>query len=331
MTLSATEPTAQLDLSLCRQLVRIRVIEEMIADSYAEQEMRCPVHLSIGQEAAAVGVCSQLLPTDYVVSGHRSHGHYLAKGGNLKAMVAELYGRIDGCSRGKGGSMHLVDLSVGFLGATPIVGSTIAIGAGAAFASHLRNDNRITCVFFGEGAAEAGIFHETLNFAALHALPVIFICENNLYSISSPLSVRQPANREIYQLAAAHGMPAVPADGNDVGAVYAATKIAATRARQGLGPSFLELHTYRIREHCGPNFDLDLGFRPDGEFDYWKERDPVSVWTSKLVKRGDLSDDQIRQMETEATEEMASAVAFAKASPFPEPDELERDLFATSR
>ena len=177
---------------LYREMVRIRIVEESIAEHYPEQEMRCPVHFSIGQEAVAVGVCVHLDPSDHVFSNHRSHGHYLAKGGDLKAMVAEIYGKEAGCSRGFGGSMHLLDLKHGFLGAAPIVGSTIPIAVGSALTATVKEEDRVTVVFLGDGATEEGVFSESLNFAALKQLPVVFVCENNLYSVYSPLSVSQP-------------------------------------------------------------------------------------------------------------------------------------------
>ena len=186
---------ADIARQLYYQMLRIRMVEEAIADLYAQQDMRCPIHLCIGQEAVAVGVCAALAADDYVLSGHRSHGHYLAKGGNLPAMLAEFYGKVTGCCQGKGGSMHLVDLAAGFLGAVPIVGSTMPIAVGTALASVMRGESRVTAVFFGEGATEEGVFHESLNFAALQKLPVVFVCENNLYSVYSPLAVRQPAGR----------------------------------------------------------------------------------------------------------------------------------------
>src|SRR5207249_1080843 len=197
-------------------MLRIRLVEERIAEMYPQQEMRCPVHLCIGQEAIAVGVCAALDNTDYVTGGHRSHGHYLAKGGDLKAMVAELYGKATGCCEGKGGSMHLVDLPVGFLGAVPIVGSTIPLAVGAAFGAMMRSEKRVAVPFFGEGATEEGVFHESINFAALKKLPVVFVCENNNYSVYSHISVRQPANREVYSVAEGHGVESLQGDGNDV-------------------------------------------------------------------------------------------------------------------
>lgn len=201
-------------------ILRIRLVEEKIAALYPEQEMRCPVHLSIGQEAVAVGACAALAKEDYALSGHRSHAHYLAKGGNLNAMLAEIYGKQTGCCHGKGGSMHLIDLSAGFLGAVPIVGSTIPIAVGTAFGSFLREEMRVTLAFLGEGATEEGVFHESINFAMLKKLPIVFVCENNLYSVYSPLVVRQPADRSVVQLAQGHGIEGYQADGNDLEQVY---------------------------------------------------------------------------------------------------------------
>ncbi|HEV8539680.1 MAG TPA: thiamine pyrophosphate-dependent dehydrogenase E1 component subunit alpha, partial [Nitrospiraceae bacterium] len=238
-----------------REMLRIRLVEEKIAELYPEQEMRCPVHLSVGQEGVAVGVCAAVGPEDYAVSAHRSHAHYLAKGGDLKAMLGELYGRVTGCCLGKGGSRHLIDRSVGFLGAVPIVGSTIPIGVGAAFGTIMRGEPRVTIVFFGDGAVEEGVFHEAVNFAVLKQLPVVFICENNFFSVYSSLNVRQPQTREIYELARGHGLDSRQDDGNDVAAVFKLTKVAVDKARVGGGPTFLEFKTYRWREHCGPNYD----------------------------------------------------------------------------
>ncbi|HET6882539.1 MAG TPA: thiamine pyrophosphate-dependent dehydrogenase E1 component subunit alpha, partial [Pirellulales bacterium] len=206
----------ELSRRLLRSMLRIRLIEEGIARTYADQQMRCPVHLCTGQEAVAAGVCAALDDSAQVMSTHRAHGHYLAKGGNLRAMLAEMYGKATGCAGGYGGSMHLIDLSAGFLGAAPIVGSTIPIAVGVAFGSSLRGENRVVVAFFGEGATEEGAFHEAMNFAALKRLPVLFVCENNLYSVYSPLGVRQPAARSVWQTAAGHGIESRHGDGNDV-------------------------------------------------------------------------------------------------------------------
>ena len=247
-----------------RAMLRIRLVEQAIAERYAEQQMRCPMHLCIGQEAIAVGVCAALQPGDKVFSNHRAHGHYLAKGGSLKAMLAELYGRATGCCGGRGGSMHLIDLDAGFMGATPIVGGTVPLAVGSAWAARLQRQPRVTVVFFGDGCFEEGVVHESLNFAALHKLPIVFVCENNQFSVYTRLNERQP-ERPIYPIAAAHGMSAVSGNGNDLDAVLGLARAAIGRARAGAGPQFLELHTYRWREHCGPNFDDNLGYRSDAE------------------------------------------------------------------
>ena len=256
-------------VELWRDMLRIRMVEEAIAEHYPEQEMRCPVHLSIGQEAAAVGVCAALQRKDWVFSGHRSHAHYLAKGGDLKRMIAEIYGKATGCCGGKGGSMHLTDQAAGFIGATPIVGSTVPIAVGAALTSQLHEEGRLVVIFLGDGAMEAGVVHESLNFAVLKNLPVLFACENNLYSVYSPLEVRQPPQRSLSQLAAGHGIQTMLVDGNDVCAVFEASSKACQSIRSGNGPIFLEMPTYRWREHCGPNYDNDIGYRTEEEFESW--------------------------------------------------------------
>ena len=314
---------------LASGILRIRVVEERIAELYAEQQMRCPVHLCIGQEAVPVGVCAHLSPKDVAFGGHRSHGHYLAKGGDLKAMLAEIYGKADGCSGGKGGSMHLIDLKAGFLGSTPVVGSTIPIGVGAAYAAKLRGEKRVSVVFFGEGATEEGVFHESVNFAVLKALPVVFVCENNLYSVYSPLSVRQPKNSRVYELARGHGIESLHGDGNDVAQVYRLAGRAVAKARRGGGPTFIELSTYRWREHCGPNYDNDIGYRSESEFLVWKKRDPVARVKKAVAKlRGGRA--WLALVERELAAEMEEAVAFAKASPFPPESDLLKDVVAES-
>ena len=203
-------------LDLIRSMTRIRMVEEEIANRYSQQQMRCPVHLSIGQEASAVGVCSVLKNTDLVFSGHRNHAHYLAKGGSLKKMINEIYGNSNGCSGGRGGSMHLTDIPSGFVASTPIVASTIPIAAGAALSVQAKNTDQVVVVFFGDGAMESGVTYETLNFAAVKNLPILFVCENNRYSVYSPLSVRQPIERKLCDVAQAIGIKAYECDGNNV-------------------------------------------------------------------------------------------------------------------
>jgi TPP-dependent pyruvate/acetoin dehydrogenase alpha subunit len=309
-------------------MLRIRLVEEKIAELYPEQQMRCPVHLSVGQEAVAVGVCAAVEPDDYALSTHRSHAHYLAKGGDLKAMLAELYGRVTGCCQGKGGSMHLIDRSAGFLGAVPIVGSTIPIGVGAAFGSFLRKERRVTIVFLGDGATEEGVFHEAVNFAVLKRLPVVFACENNFFSVYSSLDVRQPPRREIHDLARGYGLESRHGDGNDVEAVFDLAKAAVEQARSGRGPVFLEFKTYRWREHCGPHYDNHVGYRSEQEFEEWKARCPVAGLKQRLLEQGLITRQDLDGIEAALTEEVEQAVAFAKASPFPEPQLLQEHLYA---
>jgi TPP-dependent pyruvate/acetoin dehydrogenase alpha subunit len=291
-------------LTLEKELLRIRMIEEAIAAKYHEQKMRCPVHLSIGQECVAVGVCAALNRDDYAVSGHRAHAHYLAKGGSLKKMIAEIYGKETGCCRGRGGSMHLVDLEAGFLGSTPIVGGSIPIGVGAAFGSVLKGEKRLVVIFFGEGATEEGVFSESLNFAALKKLPVLFVCENNLYSVYSPLNVRQPPARSIPAIAQAHGVFSLEGDGYQLHEVKALAEKSVEYVRSGKGPALIELQTYRFHEHCGPALDP---YQPEQEVNAWKRRDPVATLST-------ASDEIAREIE--------EAFAFAEASAWPHEENL---------
>ncbi len=317
----------KISIPLFKDMLRIRIIEEKIAEIYPQQEIRCPVHLCIGEEAIAVGVCANLTRDDYVLSNHRSHGHYLAKGGDLRAMMAEIYGKANGCSRGKGGSMHLVDLSAGFIGAVPIVGSTIPIAVGTAFGTVMRDEKRVSVVFLGDAATEEGVFHESLNFAVLKKLPVVFVCENNLYSTYAPLSVRQPESREIYRQAEGHGIKSYHGDGNNVVEVYKIAGQAIDRAREGHGPTFLEFKTYRWREHCGPYYDNDLGYRTESEFQEWRRRCPLEKLQGQLLKEGILSHQDIDRLTGNFEAEIEQAIAFAKDSPFPEESGLMEDVY----
>jgi len=307
-------------------MLRIRMIEESIAVLYAEQEMRCPTHLCLGQEAPPVGISTRLRVSDLVFSGHRSHGHYLAKGGDLRSMVAELYGRETGCARGKGGSQHLIDLDCGFMGSAPILASTISVAVGAAWAAQMSEENRVVVVYFGDAATEEGTFHEAMNFAGLKRLPVIFVCENNLYSVHSPLGVRQPP-RTIASMGAAYGIEAERADGNDVELVYRLAGQAVRRARKGDGPTLLEFLTYRWAEHCGPNDDIHLGYRSAEELHAWKLRDPLKIARQRLIRNGELDDDLENVMTEKIRCEIDGAVVFAKQSPFPHGSELYAHVF----
>jgi TPP-dependent pyruvate/acetoin dehydrogenase alpha subunit len=315
-------------VSLYREMLRIRRVEEAIVARYPEQQMRCPVHLSIGQEGVAVGVSAALRSDDYMISTHRGHAHYLAKGGDLRAFIAELYGRETGCSGGRGGSMHIVDRSVGMIGSTPIVGGSLPIAVGTAFATRLDGGDRVTVVYFGDGTTEEGVFLEALNFAALKTLNVLFVCENNAYSVYSPLSVRQHPNRSRAGIAAANGLATACGDGNDVVAVRDATLAAVARARNGGGPTFLEFETFRHREHCGPNFDDELGYRDPAFVASWLARDPVMTLERALLADGTLDASTQAEIASELRAEIEDAFAFAIASPFPPASELFRHIFA---
>jgi TPP-dependent pyruvate/acetoin dehydrogenase alpha subunit/pyruvate/2-oxoglutarate/acetoin dehydrogenase E1 component len=310
-----------------RSMLRIRRIEERIAQRYAEQEMRCPVHLSIGQEAAAVGACLGLTPADQVVSTHRCHGHYLAKGGNLPAMLAEIYGRATGCCGGRGGSMHLFDDAAGVLCSVPIVGSSIALGIGAALHFKQSGQPQVCVVFLGDGALEEGVFHEAANLAVVHDLPVIFFVENNLYSVYTPLSERQPA-RPLAQLGVAHAMPVLEADGNDVLAVHRVSSEATERARRGGGPTLVVVETYRFREHCGPAYDDDLGYRPNGELRSFEERCPVKSLRAELSEQHGFSPERHAALERELDTEIEQAFELARSAPFPAKSSVAERVYA---
>ncbi len=312
---------------LLGSMLRIRLVEEVLAERYAEQEMRCPMHLYIGQEAIATGVCTLLRLEDKVFSNHRAHGHYLAKGGSLNAMVAELYGRATGCCGGRGGSMHLIDLDVGFIGATPIVGGTVPLAVGAAWASALRQEGIVSVVFFGDGCFEEGVVHESMNFAALHKLPVLFICENNDFSVYTPRRLRQP-DRPIYRIAEAHGLKAYAGDGNDLDGVLRLAARSIEDARAGEGPQFLELQTYRWREHCGPDFDNHLNYRSDEEVERGMNDCPIERYKVKLRRDGIDADALAGRLEREIRQEIDRAFEFSFASPNPTPAEAGEKLYA---
>lgn len=306
----------------------IRKVEEGIAERYVHGRMRCPTHLSIGQEAAAVGVCAALEKEDLAISTHRAHAHYLAKGGGVSAMLAEIYGKVTGCCRGRGGSMHLIDRSVGFVGSTAIVGNSLPIGVGLALSLKLKKSRQISAIFFGDGCVEEGVFYESANFAIVRNLPVLFICENNFYSVYSPLSVRQPPGREIYKMVEGLGMSSGIIDGYDVEATYKAARMAVEHVRSGKGPFFLEITTYRWREHCGPNFDNDLGYRSDVEFQGWKDRDPLVKYKTLLLNRDYIDKKDIVEMDKKIDSKVNAAFEFAESSPFPEHYEAFTDEYA---
>lgn len=299
---------------------RIRALEQGIADRYGEQEMRCPTHLSIGQELVGAAAGMALRETDMAVSTHRAHAHYLGKGGDMKAMLAEIYGKETGCAKGRGGSMHLIDESVGFMGSTAIVGNSIPVGVGLGLSIQLDGDDRIACIFIGDAVFETGVFYESVNFAVTRKLPVLFLCENNLYSVYSPLSVRQPEGRKLHEVAAALGLHSAFADGTDAAATAKAIQDMADDTRSGKGPAFLEISAYRWREHCGPNFDNDIGYRSEAEYEEWRAKDAVERLERDLLGDKTLTKDEIAAMEKTIKTEVDEAFAFAQSSPFPAPE-----------
>jgi len=294
----------------------IRQVEERIASEYPSGEMRCPMHLSIGQECVPAVLNLFLDDKDFAVSTHRSHAHYLAKGGDLNAMIAELYGKQSGCSKGRGGSMHLIDDDVGFKGSTAIVGNTLPIGVGLALSKKIKKDKGIVVVYLGDGATEQGVFYESINFSVLKSLPVLFVCENNLYSVYSDLSVRQPKHRKIHEMVNAMGMHTKSGNGYDVSQTYDVLKGATEYVKEGNGAAFVELSTYRWREHCGPGFDNDIGYRTEQEFDSWYEKDPLTQLATELLTQGALSKTEFEDLKTDLDSKIDFAFKSAKESEF---------------
>ena len=310
-------------LEMYRQMVRLRVFEEQVKEIYMAGLMPGLAHLYIGQEAIAVGVCSTLRGDDYITSTHRGHGHLLAKGGDPKLMMAEIMGRESGYCRGKGGSMHIADLKLGIIGANGIVGASIPIAVGAALWLKMNNQDRVIVCFFGDGASNQGTFHEGLNLAALWGLPVVFVCENNLYG----LSVRQDRHQKIKDIsvrAAAYDMPGETVDGTEVAAVYEAARRAVSRAREGGGPTLIECKAYRwLGHHAGD----PARYRPKGELEYWQTRCPLKLCREELKAKDWLDEETDRDILKEAEAEMLAAREWAVAQSFPRPEEAMEDVY----
>jgi TPP-dependent pyruvate/acetoin dehydrogenase alpha subunit len=279
---------ANLLISLHQGLLKVRLTEELLAERYKQQEMRTPTHFGIGQEAVAVGVCHALRRDDVVYSHHRCHNHFLAKGGSVYKLAAELYGRADGCSGGRGGSVHITAPEVGFIASSAILGETTACAVGSALAFKMDRADRVAVTFFGEGAMDEGSFYESANYASLKKLPVLFVCENNLYATESPFQARQPPATDLCERVRAFKIEARRIDGNNVQEVHRATEEALKRLRAGEGPYFLECMTYRWREHVGPYFDHELkrGYRSRAEVEVWMERCPLKRSAERLTRLG---------------------------------------------
>ena len=310
-----------------RAMLRIRRIEEEIERRYHEDQMKTPIHLVIGQEAAAVGCCAALRKTDLVYTSHRTHGAYLAKGGDLGRMLCEMHCRINGCVGSRGGSMHLIDKAAGVAGTSAIVGGAVPVATGAALAAMMKHEDRVVVVFLGDATTEEGVTAESLNFAALKKLPIVFFCENNFYSVQSPLASRQPP-RNIRAWAEAHGMPAVSVDGVNVLAVNDAVAVAVARARAGDGPTFVEAAVYRFRAHGGAGDDSRTGYRTEAERMAWEAVDPLPLFGEYLRRAGQLDASVAQDMENEIAVEIADAFELALASPNPVEEDLYRHVYA---
>lgn len=316
-----SEVSPELAERLYLSMYRIRRVEEEIARVYPSDRVKSPVHLSIGQEAVATGVCEALAPGDIVFGSYRGHAMFLAKGGDLRGMIAELYGKLGGTARGKGGSMHLVDVAHGVMGTSAVVGTSIPNAVGYAYALHLRQQSDIVVSFFGDGATEEGVFSESLNFAALKRLPILFVCENNGYAIHTP-QVRRQSNPRICDKVTPFGIPAVRIENNDVVSIHGQARKFVDALRSGeSGPFFMECMTYRLMEHVGPLEDFGLGYRDQSEAAPWRAGDPVKSLAKAIpsAKRAAL--------EEAVEQEIREAFAYAEASPFPGPEELARHVY----
>ena len=314
--------------AMLADMVAIREAEIALGKLVESGDVICPVHLAVGQEAVPVGVSHVLEATDRVFGGHRSHGHYLAMGGDLYQLFAEVLGKRDGCSRGMGGSMHLFAPETGFWGSVPIVGATIPIAVGAALAAKMDGSGAVAVAYFGDGAAEEGVLHEALNMASVMALPVLFVCENNLYASHMDIAQRQPSDSTA-RFARAHGVSATVVDGNDAVTVADAARRLVADARSGRGPGYLEAVTYRWYGHVGPDENIDVGIRRSAEeLAGWKGRDPVARLAAALAERGDVAGDEVETLRAHAADRVAEAVKRALAAPYPDNAALFDHVFA---
>jgi len=310
-------------LHMFRTMVKIREFEEAAGRLAEQAKIPGAVHLYAGEEAVAVGVCAELTPEDAITSTHRGHGHCIAKGGDVKRMFAELYGRATGYCHGKGGSMHIADLDLGILGANGIVAGGAPMAMGAAFASKYRKDGTVCVLFCGDGATNEGAWHEALNFAGLYKLPLITVVENNHWGEWSRQEAQAPIT-ELYVRAQSYGMPGVRVDGQDVLAVNEAAHDAIERARGGGGPSLIECDTYRFHDHIGR---AERENRPREEVAYWRSRDPIDIFRAKLVERTILTNETAERIVEEVRREIEDAIAYAEASPYPDPADLLKDVY----
>jgi len=321
LTLSARQLS-----DMYRRMFLIRNFEYKVADLYAKTKIFGALHNYAGEEAVAVGVCSNLRDDDYVFGSHRGHGSYIAKGGNVQRLMAELFAKATGVCKAKGGSMHVADVSVGMLGASGIVGGGIPLATGAGLSAKYRGADQVSVCFFGDGASNQGVFHESLNLASIWDLPVIYVCENNQFAESTRFSDAMRV-KHIADRAAAYGIPGIVVDGMDVSQVYHASNEAIARARSGNGPTLIECNTYRFEGHeMGDPYHT---YRTKRELDEWKARCPVVTLRMKLLNSGMLTEQEIQQLEQEVLAELEEAIKFAESSPRPDPESAFTDVFAT--
>jgi len=323
----STDPvplTREEAIALARQMLRIRRFEESCAELYGAGKIRGFLHLYIGEEAVAAGALSVLSPDDAIVATYREHGHALVRGLTAKSIMAEMFGKVTGCCRGHGGSMHLFDAATRFYGGNAIVGGGLPMAVGLALADRMQHIERVTACFFGDGAVAEGVFHESMNLAALWKLPVLFCCENNGYAMGTSLE-RSESQTDLCVKAASYRIPARPVDGMDVVAVRQATATAAAAVRAGEGPMFLEFRTYRFRAHS--MFDPDL-YRPKAEVEEWKKRGPLHAFTGRLKAQGLFTEADFERLEAEVTAELAAAVAYAEESAWEPVENLLKDVSA---
>lgn len=310
-------------------MLRIRVCEESLIETIINGEVRCPCHLYSGEEAVATGVCASLKKTDYIFGNHRSHGHFLAKGGGMKELIAEIYCKETGCSRGRGGSMHLIAPDIGMMGSVPIVAGTISLALGSALASKIRKEKRATVCFFGDGATGEGVLYEALNFAALKKLPIVFVCENNFYATHMPVRECRVEN-SIYKIAEPFYIESNGIDGNDVLKVYEASRKAIDKCRSGEGPVFLEFLTYRFRGHVGPDDNIQgihTDIRPKEEIERWLQKDPIELFEKYLLRNELVDKSVLDEIRCKVQKEVNEAHIFAKNSPMPDRRSLTKYVY----
>ena len=315
-------------INMLRKMILIREFDELAIKLRTEGKIYGVVHPCVGQEAIAVGVCANLTDADRVTSTNRGHGHCIAKGADIKRMMAELFGRVDGYCKGKGGSMHIADFAVGMLGANGIVGGGLPMATGAALAAQLEGKGNVAVCFFGDGAVAEGEFHESLNISSVWKLPIVFVCENNQYAANNAIGVQHQVT-DVAVHANSYGMPGLSIDGNDVLAVCEAARAAVDRARRGEGPFLLECKTYRWYSHSVRN-TRPPETRPAAEIAKWKERDPIARLAGDLIAQRLISESDLGNLQRQVQTDLQEAVAFADASPFPDPKDILADMFAAS-